>query len=74
MKIHLKGLLPEQIILQCSKEAGLVFENFGGKYENMIQIKANGSVLINGVEEIAPELVGLAIMQWSQSFSRVINK
>ena len=74
MRISLKGIIPEEIKINCCKEAGISFENLGGKYETLIEIKSTGALLINGVEEKAPELVGLALIQWANSFSRVMNK
>lgn len=74
MRISLKGIVPDQIKIECCAQGGVRFENVGSEYETLIDIQPTGEVLINGVEETAPELIGLALLQWSQSFSRVMNK
>ena len=74
MKIELKGIVPEAVKITCCKDAGVSFETEEGKHGNLIHIRSNGKVAVNGNEDVTPELVGLALLQWAQTFSRVMNK
>lgn len=74
MKIELNGIVPEAVQITCTEEAGVSFEACNGRFGTLLEIRPTGTVLVNGCEDVAPELVGLALLQWAQSFSRVMNK
>jgi hypothetical protein len=74
MKIVLTGIVPEQIKITCTAEAGVVFMNNAGQSERLIHIKPSGSIALNGSEDVTPELIGLALIQWANKYHQVIKK
>lgn len=73
MKMILKGIIPEEIRIQCAKECGFVFQSFhNGEVTNLIEITAS-SIKLNGEKDPAPELLGLALIQWRNSVEQVMK-
>lgn len=66
--------MPEQVVVTCYKEAGVSFESQAGPHGSLIEIKSTGAIAVNGSEDVTPELVGLALLLWAQTFSRVMTK
>jgi hypothetical protein len=74
MKVVLTGIIPEEIKITCTVEAGVEFINTDGQSERLIHIKPSGSIAVNGSEDVTPELIGLALIQWANKYHQVIRK
>lgn len=73
MKILLKGIQPEQVEISCTHNSGITFLHEGIESGKLIHISKKGVVSINGNDNITPELLGLALIQWANKYSQVIG-
>lgn len=68
MRVELKSIDGSQVEIQSCKHYGLALK---ADEKNLITISVEGEVLVNG-ESVEPELIGLALIQWAQKYSKVI--
>lgn len=74
MTLELKGTTKDKIRFSCCKDAGVTFIHEGIESGKMINISHKGEVSVNGSTNVTAEIVGLALIQWANTYAKMIDK